>query len=111
MDHIHQVRSSDICPNERNLTAQRLSFLQLPVSFAHDLEKTSGPQFHGGTATDQNLVSFRVLFGGVGPIPPATALNYIPWTMVGFIFQYLIRRRRFIFWAKYNCTSAFCGII
>lgn len=47
-------------------------------------------------------INFPVLFGGVGPIPPATALNYIPWTMVGFIFQYLIRRRRFIFWAKYN---------
>ena len=50
------------------------------------------------------LLSFRILFGGVGLIPPATALNYIPWTMVGFVFQYLIRRRRFSFWAKYNCT-------
>jgi len=47
-------------------------------------------------------VNFPVLFGGVGLIPPATALNYIPWTMVGFVFQYLIRRRRFTFWAKYN---------
>ena len=40
-------------------------------------------------------------------MPPATGLNYIPWTMVGFVFQYLIRRRRFSFWAKYNCMFAF----
>jgi len=54
--------------------------------------------------TNLGLLSFRILFGGVGLIPPATALNYIPWAMVGFVFQYLIRRRRFSFWAKYNCT-------
>jgi len=47
-------------------------------------------------------INFPVLFGGVSLIPPATALNYIPWVMVGFVFQYLIRRRRFTFWAKYN---------
>ncbi|KAF9644264.1 small oligopeptide transporter [Thelephora ganbajun] len=48
------------------------------------------------------ITYIKVLFGGIGDIPPATALNYIPWTMVGFVFQYLIRRRRFSFWAKYN---------
>ena len=36
-------------------------------------------------------------------IPPATAVNYIPWAIVAFIFQYLIRRRHFSWWAKYNC--------
>jgi len=30
--------------------------------------------------------------------------------MVGFIFQYLIRRRRFSFWAKYNCAFALCTV-
>lgn len=49
------------------------------------------------------FLTFRILFGGVGLIPPATSLNYIPWTMIGFVFQYLIRRRYFSFWAKYNC--------
>jgi hypothetical protein len=48
-------------------------------------------------------LTFRILFGGVNLIPPATSLNYIPWAMVGFLFQYLIRRRHFSFWAKYNC--------
>ncbi|KAG2365998.1 OPT oligopeptide transporter [Suillus spraguei] len=34
--------------------------------------------------------------------PPASALNYVPWAIVGFIFQYIIRRRYFSWWAKYN---------
>ena len=37
-------------------------------------------------------------------IPPASALNYVPWAIIGFIFQYVIRRRHFSYWAKYNCT-------
>ncbi|KAF8139359.1 OPT oligopeptide transporter [Mycena galopus ATCC 62051] len=36
-----------------------------------------------------------VIFNGTGLIPPATALNYVPWAGVGFIFQYVIRRRHF----------------
>lgn len=66
--------------------------------------KALGPGSVEESHADQYLLSLRVLFGGVNLIPPATALNYVPWTMVGFVFQYLIRRRRFSFWAKYNCT-------
>ncbi|KAL9715658.1 hypothetical protein Ac2012v2_000101 [Leucoagaricus gongylophorus] len=33
-----------------------------------------------------------VIFNGTGLIPPATAINYVPWAAVGFIFQYVIRR-------------------
>ncbi|KAJ7715381.1 small oligopeptide transporter [Mycena metata] len=36
-----------------------------------------------------------VIFNGTGLIPPATAINYVPWAGVGFIFQYVIRRRHF----------------
>lgn len=36
-------------------------------------------------------------------MPPAGAVNYIPWAMVGYVFQYLVRRRNFSYWAKYNC--------
>lgn len=35
-------------------------------------------------------------------IPPASAVNYVPWALVGFIFQYVIRRRHFPWWTKYN---------
>jgi OPT family small oligopeptide transporter len=47
-------------------------------------------------------VNFPVIFSGTGAIPPATAINYIPWAIVGFIFQFVIRRRHFAWWAKYN---------
>jgi len=47
-------------------------------------------------------VNFPVIFNGTGLIPPATALNYVPWAGVGFIFQYVIRRRHFSWWTKYN---------
>jgi len=43
-----------------------------------------------------------VLFGGTGIIPPASAVNFVPWAIVGFIFQYIFRRRHFGWWTKYN---------
>ncbi|KAK7687136.1 hypothetical protein QCA50_009639 [Cerrena zonata] len=47
-------------------------------------------------------VNFPVIFSGTGLIPPASAVNYVPWTIVGFIFNYVIRRRNFAWWTKYN---------
>ncbi|EGN96301.1 hypothetical protein SERLA73DRAFT_112539 [Serpula lacrymans var. lacrymans S7.3] len=47
-------------------------------------------------------VNVPILFAGTGLMPPATATNYIPWAIVGFIFQYVIRRRHFSWWTKYN---------
>ncbi|KAJ3477668.1 hypothetical protein NLI96_g10300 [Meripilus lineatus] len=47
-------------------------------------------------------INFPVIFSGTGAIPPASAVNYVPWTIVGFIFNYVIRRRHFSWWAKYN---------
>ncbi|KAI1791295.1 OPT oligopeptide transporter [Ganoderma leucocontextum] len=47
-------------------------------------------------------VNFPVIFSGTGLIPPATAFNYVPWTIVGFTFNYVIRRRHFSWWTKYN---------
>ncbi|KAG1850523.1 OPT oligopeptide transporter protein-domain-containing protein [Suillus tomentosus] len=47
-------------------------------------------------------VNFPVIFSGMGAIPPASALNYVPWAIVGFIFQYVIRRKYFSWWTKYN---------
>ncbi|KAF7785171.1 hypothetical protein Agabi119p4_1336 [Agaricus bisporus var. burnettii] len=46
--------------------------------------------------------NFPVIFNGTGLIPPATAINYVPWAAVGFIFNYVIRRRHFSWWTKYN---------
>ena len=55
-------------------------------------------------------VNFPVIFSGTGLIPPATASNYVPWAIVGFIFNYLIRRRHFSWWTKYNCSSLLLGL-
>ena len=52
-------------------------------------------------------VNFPVIFSGTGSIPPATAINYVPWAIVGFIFNYIIRRRHFSWWTKYNCQSSY----
>nr|AGA20380.1 oligopeptide transporter 9 [Phanerodontia chrysosporium] len=49
-----------------------------------------------------NYVNFPLMFAGIGLVPPATAVNYIPWAIFGFIFQYILRRRYFSLWAKYN---------
>ncbi|KAI0056147.1 OPT oligopeptide transporter [Artomyces pyxidatus] len=49
-----------------------------------------------------NYVNFPLVFSGLGNIPPANASNFVPWAILGFIFQFLIRRRHFPFWAKYN---------
>jgi hypothetical protein len=56
-------------------------------------------------------LNFPVLFSGTGSIPPANAVNYVTWGIVGFVFQYVIRRRHFSWWNKYNCeyTGSDCG--
>ena len=47
-------------------------------------------------------VNWPVVFTGTGLIPPATPMNYVSWCVVGFIFNYVVRRRNFSWWAKYN---------
>ncbi|EIW86062.1 oligopeptide transporter [Coniophora puteana RWD-64-598 SS2] len=47
-----------------------------------------------------------LLFSGTYLIPPATALNYVPWAIVGFVFQYILRRRHFSWWTKYNYVTS-----
>ena len=50
-------------------------------------------------------INFPVAFGSTADMPPATPLNYMLWVLVCFIFNYIIRRRHFNWWAKYNCES------
>ncbi|KAH9898874.1 small oligopeptide transporter [Xylariomycetidae sp. FL2044] len=48
-----------------------------------------------------------LIFGGAGAIPPATPLNYLSWGIVGWLFQYLIKKRHFRWWSRLNyLTSA-----
>jgi OPT family small oligopeptide transporter len=55
---------------------------------------------HGGLL---KYVNWPVIYTGTGLIPPATPTNYVSWCVVGFIFNYVIRRRHFSWWTKYNC--------
>ncbi|EFX00268.1 small oligopeptide transporter [Grosmannia clavigera kw1407] len=47
-----------------------------------------------------------LIFGGSGSIPPATPLNYLSWGIVGFIFQYWIRKRHFAWWSRLNFLTS-----
>ncbi|TGO65624.1 hypothetical protein BOTNAR_0076g00180 [Botryotinia narcissicola] len=47
-----------------------------------------------------------VMFGGLQLIPPATGYNYLCWGLVGFVFQYWIRRRWRGWWEGYNYVTS-----
>ncbi|KAI1752395.1 OPT oligopeptide transporter protein-domain-containing protein [Xylaria castorea] len=48
-----------------------------------------------------------LIFGGAGSMPPATPLNYLSWGIVGYIFQFVIKKRHFRWWSRLNyLTSA-----
>lgn len=51
-------------------------------------------------------VSTPIILTGVGYMPPATGINYSSWFAVAFIFQYLIRRRNFLWWSKFNYVTS-----
>jgi hypothetical protein len=59
------------------------------------------------------LINTPLLFSGTGSIPPATAIKYLSetliisdhysyatWSIVGFIFNFLIKRRHPAWWGK-----------
>ena len=52
------------------------------------------------------FINTPVLLTGVSYIPPATGINYSSWFLVGFVFQYLIRRRHFAWWSKFNYVTS-----
>ncbi|KAH6625020.1 OPT oligopeptide transporter protein-domain-containing protein [Chaetomium sp. MPI-SDFR-AT-0129] len=47
-----------------------------------------------------------VIFGGAGAIPPATPLNYLSWGLVGWVFQYWIKKRHFAWWSRLNFLTS-----
>lgn len=47
-----------------------------------------------------------VIFGGSGAIPPGTPLNYLSWGIVGFVFQYFIKKRHFSWWSRLNFLTS-----
>ncbi|KAK7682527.1 hypothetical protein QCA50_014327 [Cerrena zonata] len=48
-------------------------------------------------------INFPIFFlGAAAWVPPASGVNFIPWTIVGYVFNHVIRRRYFGWWTKYN---------
>ncbi|KAB8296135.1 hypothetical protein EYC80_008926 [Monilinia laxa] len=47
-----------------------------------------------------------VMFGGLQILPPATGYDFLCWGLVGFIFQYWIRRRWRGWWERYNYVTS-----
>ncbi|TEB38095.1 OPT superfamily oligopeptide transporter [Coprinellus micaceus] len=47
-------------------------------------------------------VSTPVVLNGVSWIPPATGINYSSWFAVGVVFQYVVRKKNFAWWSKFN---------
>ncbi|CAN6480655.1 unnamed protein product [Victoria cruziana] len=48
------------------------------------------------------LINMPVLIGATGMMPPATAVNYTSWIIVGFIFGFLVYRYRRDWWQRNN---------
>ncbi|KAK9269894.1 hypothetical protein L1049_025467 [Liquidambar formosana] len=48
------------------------------------------------------LINLPVLLGATAYMPPATALNYNSWILVGTIFNFFVFRYRKKWWQKYN---------
>ncbi|KIO28857.1 hypothetical protein M407DRAFT_229100, partial [Tulasnella calospora MUT 4182] len=50
--------------------------------------------------------NLAIAVNGSIAIPPATGINYSSWFVVGFIFQYFLRTRRYRWWSRYNYVLA-----
>ncbi|KAN0103685.1 oligopeptide transporter [Russula decolorans] len=59
------------------------------------LHKKSGIDFF-------KYIHFPVIFYSAAAIPPASPLNFMTAVFFCFIFNYIVRRRHFDWWAKYN---------
>jgi hypothetical protein len=46
-------------------------------------------------------LNFLILFASM---PPAAPINYMPWALIYFFSNYVIRRRDIIWWLKYSCN-------
>ncbi|ODQ63043.1 hypothetical protein WICANDRAFT_75772 [Wickerhamomyces anomalus NRRL Y-366-8] len=54
-----------------------------------------------------------LFFGGAANIPSVTGFNYSTWFVVGFILNFIIHRRKHVWWKKYNLVLAVgldCGV-
>jgi multisubunit Na+/H+ antiporter MnhB subunit len=48
------------------------------------------------------LINMPVLIGATGSMPPATAVNYTSWIVVGFLFGFVVYRYKPNWWRRHN---------
>jgi hypothetical protein len=48
------------------------------------------------------LINMPVLIGATGMMPPATAVNYTTWVLVGFLSGFVVYRYKPDLWQRYN---------
>lgn len=80
------------------------STAHLIIDFVFPASREQYPRIGTGSYSNYAVPWHSLVFSGLGQIPPATAVNYVPWAIIGFIFQFIIRRKHFAYWAKYNCA-------
>ncbi|KAI0073570.1 OPT superfamily oligopeptide transporter [Panus rudis PR-1116 ss-1] len=51
-------------------------------------------------------INVPVVLNAVTFIPPATGINFSSAFLLGFVFQFLIRRRNFAWWSKFNYVTS-----
>ena len=51
-------------------------------------------------------INIPILFAGLSSMPPASGVNYSSWLLVGFSFQWFMRRYHFRWWMRYNYILA-----
>lgn len=47
-------------------------------------------------------VNIPLILASTSAIPPATAINFFAWALVGLVFQWYLRTRAFGWWQRYN---------
>jgi len=47
-------------------------------------------------------INMPVLIGATGLLPPASAVNFTSWLIVGFVFSFVIYRYRREWWQRHN---------
>ena len=52
------------------------------------------------------LINWPLIFTGTYNVPPATGINYSSWYIVNVIFNKIIYKRSYAWWAKYNYVLA-----
>ncbi|KIO29154.1 hypothetical protein M407DRAFT_21723 [Tulasnella calospora MUT 4182] len=103
---VFQVVPDACTPNQANEITCNVLGVQFTSSLVWGL---IGPRRLFGKDGIYRFHPYGILIGAILPVvlgplgvPPATGINYSSWFLLGFVTQYLVRRRKPQWWLKYN---------